>query len=182
VAGIDKHITGNVTIGGVSYTPATLKKVFLDENTAIDSAESLQKQWQDQVLATKAAKAQANAAYHSLRTFLIGQYGSKANTVLNDFGMTVPKRGTTTVAKKAAAAEKRAATRAVRNTKGPVQKKAQKGVIEVPVQATTTIVPLLPLPTATTTTEPVAPAPAAVTPPALPAPPAQPASPAKPVS
>jgi hypothetical protein len=35
MAGIDKHITGPVTIGGVTYTPATLKQVFSDENAAI---------------------------------------------------------------------------------------------------------------------------------------------------
>jgi hypothetical protein len=176
MAGIDKHITGNVTIGGATYTPMTLKQVFLDENTAIDSAESLHTQWQDQVLTTKAAQAKANATYQSLRTFLIGQYGSKANSVLNDFGMTGPKKGTTKVATKAAAAKKAAATRAIRNTKGPVKRKAQKGVIEVPVQATTTITPVMPPPVTTTITEPAAPAPTAAAPPAATASSAKPGS------
>lgn len=55
LAGIDKHITGTVTIGGVTYTPATLKQVLIDQSTAIDAADALHKQWQDQVLVTKEA-------------------------------------------------------------------------------------------------------------------------------
>lgn len=112
---------------------------------------------------TEAATAKASATYVALRRYLVGQYGTQANTVLNDFGMTAPKTGgTTTVAVKAAAVVKGRATRQVRNTGGSVQKKDQKGVIEVPVKAVTTIVPVEPSP-APTTTEPAAPAPAAVT-------------------
>jgi hypothetical protein len=168
-AGIDKHITGTVTIGGVTYTPATLKQVFLDEDAAMAAADALHTQWRDQVQVTKATRAQASVTYVALRAYLIGLYGKKANAVLNDFAMIIPKpTGTTKVATKAAAAEKGKATREVRNTKGSVQKKALKGVIEVPVKAVTTITPLLPSSTATSE-------PASATTPA-------PALPSKPVS
>ncbi|HEY8089329.1 MAG TPA: hypothetical protein VIF09_15825, partial [Polyangiaceae bacterium] len=161
MAGIDKHITGSVTIGGVAYTPLTLRAVFVDDNTAIDSAEALHKQWQDQVVVTKAADAKAHAVFQSLRTWLIGQYGNNANAVLNDFGMQAPKtKGPKTVAVKSAAAKKSAATRQVRNTLGSVQKQAVKGAIQVPVKAVTTIVPVTPAPTATTTPASTTPAPA----------------------
>jgi hypothetical protein len=133
-AGIDKRITGNTTIGGVVYTPAALKAVFLNANAAIDSAEALHKQWEDQVLATKAAVRTANAVFLLLRSYLVGQYGANAKAILNDFGMEAAKARTAkTVAAKAAAVGKRDATRAVRRTMGKVQKKSVKGTVEVPV-------------------------------------------------
>jgi hypothetical protein len=156
MAGIDKHITGSVTIGGVTYTPATLKQVFSDENTAITATEALHTQVTDQVQVTNAAKAKGALVYGLLRSYLIGQYGKQANTVLGDFGMEAPKTtGAKTLESKTAAATKRAATRQVRNTMGSVQKKSVKGVMEVPVKAVTTIVPVT-----SPTTDATAPAPA----------------------
>ena len=132
-AGIDKRITGNTTIGGVVYTPAELKAVFLSANAAIDSAEALHKQWEDQVRATKAAVKAANTVFLLLRSYLVGQYGASAKAILNDFGMEAAKARTAkTVAAKQAAVEKRDATRAVRRTMGKVQKQSVKGTVEVP--------------------------------------------------
>jgi hypothetical protein len=164
-AGIDKYVTGNLTLGGVQYTPVTLKAVFLDENTALDSSDAKHKEWQDQVLATNAAAAKANAVYELLRSWVISQYGKQANTVLGAFGMPVPKaKGPKKPAAKVASAQKAKATRAVRHTMGSVQKKTVKGTIEVPVTTVTTVTPVLPSQAATTTTpqEPAPPAPAAV--------------------
>jgi hypothetical protein len=145
MAGIDKHITGNVTIGGVSYTPATLKQVFSDENTAIAATDALHKELKDQVQANKQTRVNANLVYALLRSYLIGQYGKQANAVLGDFGMTAPKStGAKTLKSKTAGATKRTATRQVRNTMGSVQKKKVKGVVEVPVKAVTTITPVMP--------------------------------------
>jgi hypothetical protein len=169
-AGIDKYVTGNLTLGGVTYTPATLKAVFTDQSTALDRSDALHQQWIDQVQATNSAGAKADAVYELLRSYVISQYGKQANTVLGAFGMPVPKTpGARTPAAKVAAAEKAKATRKIRNTMGSVQKKAHKGTIEVPVVAVTTVAPVLPSQSATT--------PPAEHP-ALPAP----ASPAKPVS
>jgi len=54
--------------------------------------------------------------------------GRKANAVLNDFGMEIPKvTGPQTLEAKALAKAKRAATRAARHTMGSVQKKAITG-------------------------------------------------------
>jgi hypothetical protein len=175
MAGIDKHITGSVTIGGVTYTPATLKQVFSDENTAITATEALHTQVTDQVQVTNAAKAKGALVYGLLRSYLIGQYGKQANTVLGDFGMEAPKTmGAKTLESKTAAATKRAATRQVRNTMGSVQKKSVKGVMEVPVKAVTTIVPVTSPTTDATapapTTGAASPAPAATAPAATAAP------------
>jgi hypothetical protein len=143
MAGIDKHITGPVIIGGITYTPATLKAVFSDENAAITATEALHTQVTDQVQATNQARAKGSLTYQLLRSFLIGQYGKQANAVLGDFGMEAPKStGATTLKSKTAAATKRAATRQVRNTMGSVQKLSHTGVMEVPVMAVTTIVPV----------------------------------------
>jgi hypothetical protein len=169
-AGIDKYVTGNLTLGGVTYTPATLKAVFTDQSTAIDSSDALHQQWMDKVQATKSASAKADAVYELLRSYVVSQYGKQANTVFGAFGMPVPKaKGPQTPAAKVAGAEKAKATRKIRNTMGSVQKKAHKGTIEVPVVAVTTVTPVLPSQSATV-------------PSAEPTAPPAPASPPKPVS
>jgi hypothetical protein len=127
-AGIDKHIPSPITVGGVSYTPPTLKAVFAAHTAALDASDALHKQWTDQVVVADAAGDKANETYQSLRSYLIGQYGKNANAVLNDFGMSAPKpTGPKTVKMKAEAADKRAATRAARHTMGKNQKKAVTG-------------------------------------------------------
>jgi hypothetical protein len=136
ITGIDQHVTGNATIGGVAYTPATLKAVFSEHNAAIDAADVLHKKWQDQVNAMRAAGKKAHAVYLFLRSFVIGQYGDNANAILNDFGMTAPKaRGPKTVKTKVIGIDKRAATRAVRHTMGKIQKKNVKGTTVAPTTA-----------------------------------------------
>jgi hypothetical protein len=173
-AGIDKYVTGNLTLGGVSYTPATLKAVFLDQNAAIDASDAKHQEWQDQVQATHAAAAKADAVYDLLRNWVISQFGKLANAVLGAFGMPVPKaKGPQTPAAKVASAKKAKATRQLRHTMGSVQRKAVKGTIEVPVTSVTTVTPVLPPPAATTETTPE---------PATAAPAAAPGSPAKPGS
>jgi hypothetical protein len=133
-AGTAKRITGATTLGGVVYTPAALGAVFADANAAIDRAAALHKEWQDQVAAARAAVKTAAAVFLLLRSYLVGQYGANANAVLDDFGMDAPKpRGPKTVATKLAAAQKRAATRALRHTMGKVQRKSVKGTVQVPV-------------------------------------------------
>jgi hypothetical protein len=175
MAGIEKNITGKVTIGGVTYTPATLSAVFSDENDAISALDSLHTQVTEQVQTTKAARAQGALVYGLLRSYLIGQYGKQATTVLGEFGMTAPKpSGAKTLQSKAAGATKRAATRQVRNTMGSVQKKKVKGVMEVPLTAVTTITPAAPSTTgasATTGQTTTAASTAPATPAAVPAPP-----------
>src|ERR1700722_13454612 len=86
-SGIDKHITAPISIGNVTYSPPTLKAVFTDQNTALDAADALHKQWTDQLQQAKALGAKANGVYLLLRSYLIGLYGNDANAILNDFGM-----------------------------------------------------------------------------------------------
>jgi hypothetical protein len=151
-AGIDKHFLSPVIIGGISYTPPALKDVFAAQTAALDASDALHTQWMDQVQVAQATTAKANTIYNLVRSYLIGQYGTGANAVLNDFGMTAPKtRGVTTVAVKAEAIVKAKATRVARRTMGKVQRKAVTGasVAAATASATTsTAAPQTPAPVA----------------------------------
>ncbi|HEY5147224.1 MAG TPA: hypothetical protein VII82_10675 [Polyangiaceae bacterium] len=144
-AGIDKHVLSPILIGGVSYTPPTLKDVFAAQSAALDASDVLHTQWMDQVQAARDATEKANTVYNLLRSYLIGQYGTGANAILNDFGMTAPKpRGVTTVAVKAAAVAKGKATRVARHTMGKVQRKAVTGASVAAAAAPATTTPAAP--------------------------------------
>jgi hypothetical protein len=139
-AGIDKRLAAGVTLGGVTYTAATLKAVFALAITTIGTAEALHTQWTDAVAAAHSAEAIANTVYELLRNYVISQYGKTANAVLGDFGMSVPKpAGPKTTAGKAAGAVKAAATRKIRSST-----KQLTGTMEVPVTAVTTVEPVTP--------------------------------------
>jgi hypothetical protein len=162
-AGIDKHVLVPILLGGVSYTPPVLKDIFAAQTAAIDTSDALHTQWLDQVQAARDASAKADSVYTSLRSFLIGQYGTGANAVLNDFGMTAPKvRGVRTVAVKADAVAKGKATRAARHTMGKVQRKAVTGAsvaaAAAAAPATTPAAPQAPAPVAPVAAPAAAPA------------------------
>ena len=126
--GIDKHLTTNFTIAGTTYTPAELKALFQSEITAIEASDALRKSLTDSVQNVKTVGATVKEAYLLLRGGLITLYGRKANAVLNDFGMQIPKAsGPQTVEAKALAKAKSAATRVARHTLGSAQKKAVTG-------------------------------------------------------
>jgi hypothetical protein len=149
--GTNKHITGNVTLGGVVYSPAMLAAVFLAANTAIDTADAAHKQWLTDVAAMDAAKAKANAVLKLLRSYVVSQYGTDNKSVLGDFGMNAPKtKSTKSSATKAAAAQKAKATRTVRHTMGKKQRKTVKGTVEVPVTAAGATAPATPATTSAT--------------------------------
>ncbi len=158
-AGIDKHLTAGVTLGGVAYTAVSLKAVFALAITAIAAAEALRKQWMDAVASAHTAEATANAVYELLRNYVISQYGKTANAVLGDFGMPVPKpKGTVSSAAKADSVAKGAATRKIRSATSKLT-----ATMEVPVTAVTTVTPVMPAATTTTTAASTAPATAAST-------------------
>jgi hypothetical protein len=153
IAGIDKRITANVTVGGVVYTPAQLKAAFQAQITALQTSEAARKQWESDVVAAKAATKSGNALYASLHSYLVGQYGKTAVAVLADFGMSAPKTTVPTVATKAAAAAKRTATRTARHTMGAVQKQTVKGDVTGIV-----VTPVTSAPAPTATPAPASPA------------------------
>ncbi len=153
-AGITKRLAnaGQLTLAGGTFTPAQvatklLEVVQLEQD--VDAARA----------ATKAKVAAMAAQLPALRIimsafvqFLRAAFGNQPD-VLADFGLE-PKKAATplTVEQKAAAAAKRKATRAARNTMGPVQKKSVKGTVTgvtiTPIAATAPVSPVTATPTA----------------------------------
>jgi hypothetical protein len=141
IAGTAKHLTGTtqVQLVGSSFTSA-------DITAKLQSLVTLESDVNAAEAATKAKLATRTANMPSLRTFesayvaylKVAYKGSP--DVLADFGIQPPKvRVPLTVEAKAAAAAKRAATRAARHTMGSQQKKAVKGdvtgIVVTPVTA-----------------------------------------------
>jgi hypothetical protein len=158
IAGADKHLakTTQVAFMGSSFTPdqitsnlQTLVNLRSDVNTA--RAATVAK------LAVESAQAPALRTFMSaFASYLKVAYGTSPD-VLADFGIAPKARTPLTVEAKAAAAAKRAATRAARHTMGTKQKKGIKGdvtgIILTPVKASspTVTAPSSPAPTATST-------------------------------
>src|ERR1019366_5257746 len=131
IAGAQKHFSAasSLTFGNATVTPAELEasvQTLVDLRAAVDDAKT----------ATKAKIAAENAQGPPLRSrmaafvaFVKASFGPTPD-VLADFGLK-PKKAPTplTIEQKAAAAAKRAATRAARRTMGAKQKKAVKGTI-----------------------------------------------------
>jgi hypothetical protein len=142
IAGTSKHLAnvGQLTFASASYTAAEVTaqlQALVQLRADVDAAEA----------ATKAKRAAMHADMPARRAFLeafvayVKATFSKSPDVLADFGLTPKKAPTTpTVDAKAAAAAKRAATRAARNTMGSKQRKAVKGdvtaVVITPIKAT----------------------------------------------
>jgi hypothetical protein len=159
VTGIGKHITTNVTVGGVAYTPVVLSGIFSGAVTALQTAESLHTQWLDAVKAARATVAQARVVYKPFKQFVLGQFGDN-QTVLDDFDITVSKPAVPTAATKAAAVLKSKATKEARGTTGKKQKQSVKGSVQVEITA----VPVVTTPAPAAPPAPVAPAASAAAP------------------
>jgi hypothetical protein len=146
VTGIQTGVSATLTLGGTGYTPVTLSAVFTEAITAMGKADTLHTQWSAQVAAARVAVANAEHVYGLLRDFLIAQTDeADLPRVLGALGMTVPKARSVTSATKAGAAVKAAATRKLRGTQGPKQKKSVKSDVQVSITAeaptTTTATP-----------------------------------------
>ncbi len=156
MSGVDKHLASltSMTIGGTAYSVSTLKAIFQADIDASNAADAARTQWKERVVTATAARVTSARVRTALKAYLIGQYGVDAVGILEDFGFTPPKsNGMKTVAAKADALLKSAATRAARHTMGPKKKLEVKGTI-------TTIVTTPPAPAS----PPVAPSPVASAP------------------
>jgi hypothetical protein len=130
IAGIQKHLAnGQLTFAGGTFTAAQIEsklQLLVDLRAAVDAARA----------ATTVKVAAETAQAPALRAFMSAlvqcirvQFGTQAD-VLADFGVP-PKKvpAPLTVEQKAAAAAKRAATRAARGTKSAKAKKGIKGAV-----------------------------------------------------
>ena len=84
------------------------------------------------------ARARARATRKSLKTYILGNYGTEAVEMLADFGMSAPKvANQATVEAKAKAVAQSKATRKARHTMSKKQKSLIKGVVEGAAQTET---------------------------------------------
>ena len=134
IAGVQKHFpSGNLLIGGKAFTTAEWVGLFQSLIDAITAST-----------AAKASRVKAVANVRSLETTVLPVHRDLIDfveaslgrdpTLLADFGEQPVARKVPTAAEKAAAVQKREATRAARHTAGPVQKKAVKGTVTPPAQ------------------------------------------------
>ena len=128
--GVDKYFSNvaSVTIGGVQYTPAALKKVLSDDLGAQAVLGPQRAQLRVSVQAARKTRVSAHALLKALRVHIGDQYGSNAAPVLEDFGYPLPAATTkATVKDKAQTVDKQLATRAARHTMGKKEKSRIKG-------------------------------------------------------
>ena len=129
-AAVQKHFGSMpaIVLDGVTYTPA---EVVAELQSAIDAADATiaaAGAHHQAVLAERATAARTDALYAALKSFTLNQHKPRAE-VLAEFGMTLPSRQAPSAETLAAAAEKRAATRAARHTMGKRQKMKVKGAV-----------------------------------------------------
>jgi len=141
VAGTNKHFpNGSFTLGGATYTTATLVQLFQSYGDAFAAVDAAHAQTKDAVLALRAAKAKMGPVILAYKRWLLSTFGTATQT-LADFGVQPPKARTPrTSEQNAAAAAKRQATRKARGTVGKKKKLAVKGdvtgVVVTPVTST----------------------------------------------
>ncbi|HEY8038287.1 MAG TPA: hypothetical protein VIF15_00765 [Polyangiaceae bacterium] len=133
IAGIQKHFATAPTIvlDGKPTKPADAIAILQTAIDATDGTTAADTALHTAVAAEKAAVAGANAVRKALKTLVFNAFGPAADAV-TDFGFTKPKKATPTVAVKAGAVAKRAATRTARHTMGPKQEAKITGETQVP--------------------------------------------------
>jgi hypothetical protein len=138
IAGAQKHFStaSSLAFGGGTFTPAQTVaslQTLADLRTAVDDAKAATKA----KIAAEAAQAPALTSHMAAFVQYVKATFGNSPDVLADFGLK-PKKAAAplTVDQKAAAAAKRAATRAARHTMGSKQKKDVKGTITTIVQST----------------------------------------------
>jgi hypothetical protein len=117
-----------ITLGGTVYKAKDLQQELQAEVDAAKTTQSAKTAWQQAVLAEQKVATQAASLRKALRSYLIGTYGAKSATVA-EFGFAPKQAAVVVVATKAAANEKRKATRAARGTLGKKQKQGIKGAV-----------------------------------------------------
>ncbi|HTB75774.1 MAG TPA: hypothetical protein VK762_21140 [Polyangiaceae bacterium] len=147
IAATAKHLTSGtqVPLLGGSFTPdqVTSKlQMLVDLRSDVDASRASTKA----KIANETAQMPALRTFKSAyRTYIKAAFGSSPD-VLADFGITPKAREPLTVEAKAAAAAKRASTRAARHTMGSDQKKAIKGdvtgVLVTPITVPPSVTPV----------------------------------------
>jgi hypothetical protein len=154
IAGTQKHLSsGTFTLGGTTYTAASIIPILQGLEDAITAVNVAQTGAKDAVATMQGEEATVGPVIRAYKRFLQVTFASVTQT-LTDFGLTPPKARTPlTVEQKAAAKAKAEATRIARGTTSKKQKLAISGnvtgVTVTPITAPTAAPPSAqPVPTA----------------------------------
>jgi hypothetical protein len=137
IQGVQKDLStmSSLLLGAETFTPATLVAFVQSRIDAGNKVGTARAAWLDAVKAYEAVDTQADVVVHDLKQLVIAAFGA-TSVKLADFGFAPRKVTVLTPAQKAAAALKRKATRAARNTLGPKAKLAIKGTVTTTAPAT----------------------------------------------
>ncbi len=164
IAGTTKHApTSTFTLGGTTYTAASLIQLFQGLVNAMTTRSAAEAGAKDALAAEEAMQTQLGPILKAYQHLVLLTYANATQT-LADYGLTPPKARTPPTAQQLAArAAKALATRAARGTTSRKRKLAVKGnvtgVTVTPITTPTAAPPAAPAsPTAPVTTTPSAPA------------------------
>jgi hypothetical protein len=144
-AGVAKHLasTTQVVFTGGPFTPAQITEKLQAIVTLRADVDAAKAETRVKIAAERADMPSLRAFASALVAYVKVTFGGSPD-VLADFGIIPKARAPLTVEAKAAAAAKRASTRAARHTKGPKQKKAVKGdVVGITVTPVTAAGPVV---------------------------------------
>jgi hypothetical protein len=130
IAGIETHYGSApaIVLGGESYAPSDVVKVFQDHLDALDAAAAAKAAFHVAIAAQEAAGAKAKALFQSLKVRALSDFANQAD-VLAAMGISLPKRRAPSVDTRATAKAKAKATRDARHTMGKRQKANIKGTV-----------------------------------------------------
>ncbi len=146
--GLGKHFSNvpSVTLGGVSYPMADLKRLIQGDLDTIDATAQAKADYRAKVQVERDTDAQVNPTLRLLKAYVIAYFGDSqdAAAALDDFGYSPRKTPKKSVETKAQAIQKTEATREARHTLGRKQKARIKGTAATSAPATPPAAPALP--------------------------------------
>jgi len=136
IQGIAKHFpnASTLTFGGATHSPADLTSTFQRDLDAMAATAQATATLHAKVELEASAHADAKALLEQLKAYVLAVYGNTKDVseTLADFGFTPRRSPKTTVATKAEAQAKAAATRKARSPAGSVQKAEIAGSANAP--------------------------------------------------
>jgi hypothetical protein len=128
VVGIQKHLAtlASFSVGSQVLGPADVVKIYQDRVSTAQAAETAHAALAAAVKVDRDKRAQTASVTTAFKRIVQGMFAESPDT-LADFGLKPLKVGTRTVATKAGAVAKTAATRKARHTMGSKQKEAVTG-------------------------------------------------------
>jgi len=122
----DLQTMSTLPLGATTYTPGSLVAFIQSRIDAANAVNTTKASWLAAVKTYEAINAQAKVVVSDLRFLVMAAFGPMSPK-LADFGFSPPSLAVRTPEKKAAAAQKRRATRLARGTLGKRQRAKIKG-------------------------------------------------------